>query len=172
MPGPLHRGGRRGQRCQPGWRHGAAGRRARHPGHPGQGRSLALLRRLGLPALAALAAAQAPGPPAQVKSSTSAGRLLESEASDIRLLPFAETGQHMHFMRRLHFPAAACRDRYVHPAGTPVGNCAAALHVHDDSPALYLPPIRHLVRRLHVVLVLILNEGIAPRLSCICGSPS
>ena len=49
---------------------------------------------------------------------------------------------------------------------SPIGHSAAALHVNDNAPPLDLAPVRHLVRRLHVVLVLELDECVAPRLVC------
>lgn len=45
-------------------------------------------------------------------------------------------------------------------AQLPVGNGAAALNIHGDTLILHLATVRHLVRVLHVVLVLELDERV------------
>ena len=53
----------------------------------------------------------------------------------------------------------------IRQKAAPVGYGAAALDVHQHALVLNLAPVGHLVRLLHVVLVLILDEGIAARLA-------
>ena len=74
----------------------------------------------------------------------------------------------MHAARQWHGEGEGIDKRAggITRAGTPVGHCAAALDVDRDTLALNLASICHLVRRLHVVLVLKLDEGVPPRLAC------
>ena len=123
------------------------------------------------PRLAALAATQPPRPPAQ-------GRAGQARWVDGWVGRHGQSERHApHSMRcnacasRKPLPPRPARlcpapPHNELPACSPVGHCAAALHIHQHPPVLHLAPIRHLVRLLHVVLVLILDEGIAPRLAC------
>jgi len=63
---------------------------------------------------------------------------------------------------------AAVATAYV-PCFSPVLHCAATLHIHKDAPPLNLAPIALLVRLLHVLLVLVLDERIPARLVCNIG---
>ncbi len=49
---------------------------------------------------------------------------------------------------------------------SPVRHRPSTLHVHEYAAILNLAPLSHLVGHLHVVLVLVLNKGVALGLAC------
>lgn len=65
------------------------------------------------------------------------------------------------------WPSPLPRPCLLHgPPPSPVLHRAPPFHIHQHAPALDLLAVRRLVRLLHVLLVLVLNKGVAPRLAC------